>query len=244
VPVLFFGAFLFSTNFLFSKVFIYAKIVLMSLKKSEIIVPAIIAEIDAWLLLFVLKTIGFNLQDFLIKTNLEVFFTPLNIFLKFLPIILPFVAIFYVFIGSLFKNKSQGIFQFFKFTLVGSLNTFIDFGILNFLMFIFQITFGWGYSIFKAISFSSGVINSYFWNKFWTFQKTETKAGAGEFSKFYLVTFIGFLINVSIASFVVNVIGPQFGFSKVMWANIGAFIAVLCAFIWNFLSSKFFVFKK
>ena len=216
----------------------------MPLKKKDIIFPVIIAEVDSWLLLFVLKTIGFNLQDFLIKTNLEVFFTPLNIFLKFLPVILPFLAIFYIFIGSLFKNKSQAIFQFFKFTLVGSLNTFIDFGVLNFLMFIFQITFGWGYSIFKAISFSAAVINSYFWNKFWTFQKTETKAGGKEFSKFYLVTLIGFLINVGIASFIVNVIGPQFGFSKVIWANIGAFIAVLCAFIWNFLGSKLLVFKK
>jgi len=216
----------------------------MPLKKKDIIFPVIIAEVDSWLLLFVLKTIGFNLQDFLIKTNLEVFFTPLNIFLKFLPVILPFLAIFYIFIGSLFKNKSQAIFQFFKFTLVGSLNTFIDFGVLNFLMFIFQITFGWGYSIFKAISFSVAVINSYFWNKFWTFQKTETKAGGKEFSKFYLVTLIGFLINVGIASFIVNVIGPQFGFSKVIWANIGAFIAVLCAFIWNFLGSKLLVFKK
>ena len=215
----------------------------MALKKSEIIVPIIIAEVDSWLLLFILKTINFNLLDFLTKINKLSFYPFLNLFLKFLPLILPILAILYIFVASLFKEKKLTIFQLFKFMLVGSLNTFIDFSVLNLLMLIFNIASGWFYTLFKAVSFTLAVVNSYFFNKFWTFQKFG-KPKAGEFVKFYLITIIGLLINVSVASFIVNIIGPQFGLSKIIWANIGAFIAVLVAFLWNFFGSKIIVFKK
>ncbi|MCD6500739.1 GtrA family protein [bacterium] len=216
----------------------------MRLKKVDIIAPIIIAEADAWLLLAILRAIGFDLANFLQKVRMGFLFVPLNFALKFLPIILPLLALIYILVGSLFKERVVAIFQFFKFALVGSLNTFIDFGVLNLLMWLSQTMAGWEYSVFKAISFSSATFNSYLWNKFWTFQKKETKVGAGEFSKFYLATGIGFLINVGVASLIVNVIGPKLGISPLIWANIGAFVAVLCACIWNFSSYKFIIFKK
>ncbi len=214
------------------------------MKKSDIIAPVIIAEADAWLLLGILRAIDFNLRDVLQKLNLEYLFTPANFILITLPISLPLLALAFILIVSLLKEKMPAIWQLGKFMLVGSLNTFIDLGLLNFLMVLFSIASGWYFSLFKAISFSLAVTNSYFWNKFWTFRHKEKKVGVGEYSQFYLITGIGFLINVSIASLVVNVIGPQFGFSPTLWANVGAVIAVLSAFMWNFLGYKFIVFKK
>jgi putative flippase GtrA len=52
------------------------------------------------------------------------------------------------------------------------------------------------------------------------------------------------LINVGVASFVVNIVGPQFGMGKKIWASVGAIVAAFFAFVWNFLGSKFVVFKK
>jgi hypothetical protein len=49
---------------------------------------------------------------------------------------------------------------------------------------------------------------------------------------------------VSVASFVVNIVGVKFGISPKLWASIGAIIAAFFAFIWNFSASKFIVFKK
>jgi putative flippase GtrA len=159
-------------------------------------------------------------------------------------IILPVLCFLAMTVVSLLKEKILIIYQFAKFVLVGALNTFIDFGILNLLIWATGIAIGLHYSLFKAISFFVAATNSYFWNKHWTFEKKDSIFASGEFVKFLVVTFIGFLINVGTASLVVNVIGPQYGIGETLWANIGAFAAVFVAFIWNFLGSKLIVFKK
>jgi putative flippase GtrA len=134
--------------------------------------------------------------------------------------------------------------QAIKFILVGILNTVIDLGILNVLILISGVSAGLGYSIFKGISFAAAVINSYFLNKFWTFQRGATGAPRKEFTQFFIASVIGFGINVSTASFVVNFIGPQLGVGANIWANVGAILATLTAMFWNFLAYKFIVFKK
>jgi putative flippase GtrA len=140
-------------------------------------------------------------------------------------------------------EKFAVLLQVAKFFLVGTLNTFIDSGFRNILSLIFKISSGLFYSIFKAISFLLATTNSYFWNKYWTFGKKETPK-TKEFYRFFIASGIGFLINVGIASFVVNVIGPKFGLTEKIWATVGDIVAAFGAFLWNFLASKFIVFKK
>lgn len=131
-----------------------------------------------------------------------------------------------------------------KFVTVGILNTFIDLGVLNLLIWMSGMASGWTYSAFKGISFTAAVINSYFLNKFWTFRKRDTAEAKKEFTQFFTVAVFGFGINVGIASLVVNIIGPQFGITETLWANVGAVIATLVGMTWNFLGYKFIVFKK
>ncbi|MEK7500614.1 MAG: GtrA family protein [Patescibacteria group bacterium] len=130
------------------------------------------------------------------------------------------------------------VFQFGKFFIVGGLNTFLDLGILNLLILLTDITHGVWFSAFKALSFVITVINSYFWNKFWTFQKT------GSFVLFFAVVSGSFLINVGVASFLVNVLGAPAGISPKQWDNIAALSSVVLVLTWNFLGMKFLVFKK
>ncbi|MFH1181177.1 MAG: GtrA family protein [bacterium] len=141
--------------------------------------------------------------------------------------------------------------QAIKFILVGGLNTLIDLGVLNLLIFMTGIASGSGYSVFKGISFIAAVVNSYFLNKFWTFSASARGYGGQEklkeFSQFFFVSLIGFGINVGAASLVVNVIGNPFllsGISDKLWANAGAIIATFCGMTWNFIGYKFIVFKK
>jgi len=165
-------------------------------------------------------------------------------YLWLLPVVFPPIAVFAMFIVSLIGKKFLPILQAAKFFLVGTLNTFVDLAVLNLLMWIFGIVAGPFYSVFKAFSFLAATTNSYFWNRFWTFEKGKETIQFREYFKFLIITAIGLIINVSVASYAVNVIGPQYGFSEKIWASIGAIIAAFFAFIWNFSASKFIVFKK
>lgn len=149
-------------------------------------------------------------------------------------------------IGFIFLNALSRWFtvlhQIARFIVVGGLNTFLDFAVLNFLIASSGIASGFGFSFFKGISFLIAVINSYFWNKHWTF---EIKAnGRTEFIQFGVVSTIGLFINVGIASFIVNAINPVGNITPVIWANIATLIAVAGSQIWNFLGYKFIVFRR
>lgn len=134
--------------------------------------------------------------------------------------------------------------QVIKFVLVGILNTFIDLGVLNILIWISGTASGLLYPAFKGVSFIVAVINSYFWNKFWTFKKKETTKNQKEFTRFFVVAVFGIGINISVATWLVNVVGPQFGLSLKIWANVGAICATFVSMAWNFFGYKFFVFQK
>jgi len=200
------------------------------MKKKDILAAFIIGEACALIFLLVLGLLEVP--------------APLLKLTGFLPIILPVFSILGIFVVSLFEEKIPVFFQAGKSFLVGILNTFIDLGILTFLMETFRIFAGFPYVLFKGISFGLATINSYFWNKFWTFEKREIKEALKETSQFYLITLGGLLIHLGVSSFVVNIVGPQFGISERLWAYFGAMMAVFCGFAWNFLGYKFVVFKK
>ncbi|MBZ9572129.1 GtrA family protein [Patescibacteria group bacterium] len=197
------------------------------MKKIDAILAALIGFLDGIFFFFILKNIELDIP-----------------YAWFLPIVLALLCGFGMFVASLIGKKLLIILQAAKFFLVGTLNTFIDLVVLNILIWISGITSGIFYSVFKAISFLVATTNSYFWNKYWTFEKKE-KSTPREFLKFFMVTTVGLLINVGIASIVVNIIGLQFGLSEKIWSGaVAPIFAAFFAFVWNFLGSKFVVFKK
>jgi len=197
------------------------------MRKTDVIISVVIGFLIGVFFFIIIKNIGIEIP-----------------YAWLLLIVFPPLALLGMFVVSFLGRKFLIIYQAGKFMLVGALNTFIDLGVLNILIWFSGIVAGPWYSAFKGISFLVATTNSYFWNKHWTFRKRERVFAPGEFSKFLVVTTVGLSINVGIASFVVNIIGPQFGMGTKMWANVGALTAVLVAWIWNFLGSKFIVFKK
>lgn len=214
------------------------------MKRRDILNALIIAEIDAWLALGIFKAIGFDLKKFLENLNAQSLFPILSWFFNYLPITLPLLGVLFILFFSFFKKRGEWFFQFGKYTFTGSLNALIDLSVLNLLMSAFVITKGGYFSLFKAISFSLAVSNSYFWNKFWTFEHRKRKIGIREYSYFFSLTLVGLLVNVGLASFLVNLVGPQFGLPPKIWANLSAFVPILVAGFWNFTSYKLIIFKK
>ncbi len=140
-------------------------------------------------------------------------------------------------------SKVWGVlYQFAKFAAVGTLNSFIYFGVLNLLIAMTGIAKGTSYSLFVLLGFLFSTTNSFFWNKFWTFHSGD-KASIGQAASFYLIAAGGALLNTGAASFVVNYIAHP-GVTDNLWANLGALIGIGVSFLWNFLGYKYFVFKR
>lgn len=144
------------------------------------------------------------------------------------------------------RTAYESIYQATKFVLVGTLNTFMDWGVLNLLLMVLSVTHGPLYPICKGSSFVVALTNSYFWNKFWTFKnnrREEKKRNRTELLQFFLVSVIGFTLNVTVANIIVNSWGPQFQMSAPLWATVGASGGSLIGITWNFIGYRLIVFN-
>ena len=126
------------------------------------------------------------------------------------------------------KNKMQV--QLIKFGLVGVLNTAVDYGVFALLTMVFSLDS----IISHIISYSCGVINSFYFNRVWTFQR-KGRGYSVEFTKFIIVN----LISMGTSALVLNSLETQAGLSSYR-AKIGA---VICSMAVNFAGSKFVVFR-
>jgi len=210
-------------------------------RKTDLISALIIGEMVAWLTYTILRTLEFDTAIY--QTMIDILGFKIHLGL-FLAVVVPIAAAICLYITSLIGKKVPVIFQAGKFATVGISNTLIDWGVLNLQILLTGITAGLFYPVFKGVSFLIAIINSFLWNKFWTFKKGETEKAGKEFLQFLIVSGIGLGVNVGIASLAVNVIGPQAGISPKVWATVGALIATMFSMVWNFLGYKFIVFKK
>jgi putative flippase GtrA len=164
------------------------------------------------------------------------------------PILLPFIlsALFAIalIVARLIAGRIPSLFEFTKFSLVGVLNSGVDFGVLNSLIMVTSLASGGAFLAFKSISVTLGIINSYIWNKFWTFDASKSSDARRELTAFLVVTVAAVAVNVLGADVIVNVIGAPHGFSLKAWANIGAISGASLTLFTNFLGYKFFVFRK
>ena len=192
---------------------------------------------DLFLSLAAAFLIGLYLLPTLINTNL-IFKTPQPLLLLF--VALPILTLIAILIAWYIAKKIKLLWQLAKFALVGVLNTAIDFGILNFFIFITQVTGGAGIILINATSFSCALVNSYFWNRDWVFGQTKKS----NFLTFAVVTLIGLSINTGVVYILTTYVQPILVTSPTLWANLAKVLATILSLIWNFTGYKLIVFKK
>lgn len=120
--------------------------------------------------------------------------------------------------------------QFIKFAIVGVANTALDIG-------LFTLLHAWGlhYLLANVFAFSAGVINSYYWNRRWTFRSRQAKWGS-EMIKFFTVSGIGFAGNELLLLLLVE-LGH--------WLPLAAkLIVTIVIFFWNYLANRLWTFKN
>ncbi len=89
---------------------------------------------------------------------------------------------------SIFTN--QNIRQFLKYSIVGIFNTIISFSVIFFLFNVLSVN----YVLANTIGYICGLINSFIWNKKWTFRSN--KAYLKEIILYLLVFIVSYFANV------------------------------------------------
>lgn len=123
------------------------------------------------------------------------------------------------------------VMQFLKFGLVGVLNTSMHYAIF-FLLFSF---FGLHYMMSSAIGYASGLLNSYFLNRIWTFRSRYCNKKK-EFAKFVFVNGVSLGVNLAVLKLLV-----VYGALQPEMAQI---IAILFSMTANFAGNRFWTFNS
>jgi len=137
--------------------------------------------------------------------------------------------------------------QFGKYLIIGLVNFFVDFSILNLLIFSFGLGNGFfSYALFRSLSVLIATLNSFYWNKSWVFRKPNTTRGVPvELLLFFLVAVVGIGINVVLSTSFFFLFETIFPFlEKTIHANMGAVCGIAIAAFWNFFGYKYVVFKE
>jgi putative flippase GtrA len=152
-----------------------------------------------------------------------------------------------------------GVRQLLKFCIVGASSAVIDFGLSNWLYY----KVGWGIFPSLSIPFFLAVCNGFYWNRRWTFQKTEEDAKK-QYPKFILTNSIGWGLNLTIMTSVL-ILAERMGFLRTQRSleeiiraiiyreghtfaplalNAAKVVATLCVTAWNFTAARLWTFKK
>lgn len=119
-----------------------------------------------------------------------------------------------------------------RFSMVGIANTLVDF-------LVFTISYniiGFGYGISQVAGYSFGIINSFIFNRRWTFQaRSSNKKAFYELLKFIAVNMISLCLSVSAMDFMAGRLNLNVYLAKV--------IVTLLAQVTNFLGYKLWVFQ-
>jgi len=117
--------------------------------------------------------------------------------------------------------------QFFKYIVVGFINTGVYYGIYYAIL-----QFGFSYFIAFTTGTVVGVINSYFWNKYYTFHAE--KKSIAEIAKFLIVYGIQYLSNLFIIYLCVNYAGISEEVAGLVAISVGLFIGYFGHKHWSF----------
>ncbi|MDQ3018407.1 MAG: GtrA family protein [bacterium] len=105
---------------------------------------------------------------------------------------------------SALLERKPIILQLLRFAAIGALNTALDFIILNYVTKSLDVTSGVQLGVLNAISFTAAIIQSYVWNRAWTFSQTS----GTPLQNAYRLVLVG---GLGFAAFVATILGAAYG---------------------------------
>ncbi len=127
--------------------------------------------------------------------------------------------------------------QVLRFVIVGVSNTLIDFLIFNLLV-AFTTILPVPASV---ISYSVGLLNSFIWNRTWTFKHGTRRGLQSEFPRFVVVNLIGLAVNAIVlwaVLWLATSVGVEETLPQFVILNGAKVIALAASMVWNFISMR------
>ena len=128
--------------------------------------------------------------------------------------------------------ETRTVLQFTIFALIGILNTAIHFVVF----YIVLHHFNFHYLIASIIGFLSGVLNSYWCNRRWTFNRDRSSRSMYEFLRFLLVNVLALLTNLGVLAVLV----ANAGFKP----ELAQAVSIAFSTTVNFVGNKLWTFQR
>lgn len=138
------------------------------------------------------------------------------------------------------KIPVTGVLQLIRFAIVGASNTAIDVGILNLLLWLYPSTDTWRTLEYNSLAILLGATNSFFWNKYWTFQQ-RNKITAQEIFRFVVLAVSTMLLN-DVLIFLLSKAFPTVMQSSLLGANALKLAAIVGTMSISFFGMRIWVF--
>lgn len=140
--------------------------------------------------------------------------------------------------------------RFLKFAMVGIIGAVIDFGVFNALTNLSSY-FKQNILYAQAISFTLAVISNFFWNRYWTYSDSRSKAMSKQMVQFFVISFIGLGIRTPVFAWLEGVLTralmgwwPKGFLTPVFVAhNVSLAFVIGVVMIWNFLANRFWTYN-
>jgi putative flippase GtrA len=132
--------------------------------------------------------------------------------------------------------------QFLRFCAVGGFNTFVDVLIFNLIVWSFPTQDSGLLVIYNSVAYAIGALNSFCWNKLWTFRQRSNASG-DQVTRFMFVTSLGIICNDAFLWLATNILN-SFSLTSFVWLNVAKIIAIAGSVAVSYLGMRFSVFTK
>ncbi len=137
--------------------------------------------------------------------------------------------------------------RFFKFALVGTIGSAIDFGVMNLLSHFLDMPLVYA----GTISFVCAVVSNFIWNRFWTYPESRSLPLLNQLGMFFLVNVAGVAIRIPILHYVEppllhlfeNIFQISFTTAEFYAKNLTLAAAISIVMLWNFFVNRYWTYK-
>ena len=128
------------------------------------------------------------------------------------------------------NNQKEFLYQAMKFGIVGVLNTLLTL----FIIWICLRLFHWSDTVSNVVGYGLGVINSFFWNRKWTFAYKGKLSTS--FTKFIVVFIVSYLVQLGVLQLLLRYLHTDNYYCHLL--------AMVVYTVINFSLNKIFTFKN